>query len=66
MLIRIPNDLNNVKIREEYVENHINWFLKNNKRQIDNFMIKYALKYSAKNKIKDRQNINLPLFTLCS
>jgi site-specific DNA-methyltransferase (adenine-specific) len=61
-LIRIPNDLNNIKIREQYVKNHINWFLKNNKNQIGNFMSKYILKYSAKNKIKDEQNINLSLF----
>lgn len=61
-LIRIPNDLNNVRIREEYVKNHINWFLKNNKNQIDNFMSKYALKYSAKNKTKEKQNINFSFF----
>ncbi len=26
---RIPNDLNDKKIREEYIKNHIEWFLKN-------------------------------------
>ena len=31
---RLPNDLNNSKIREEYIGNHIEWFLKNHPNEI--------------------------------
>jgi site-specific DNA-methyltransferase (adenine-specific) len=31
---RIPNDFNDDKLREEYLKNHINWFLKNYKDDV--------------------------------
>ena len=37
-MLRIPNDLNDVGIREEYIANHINWFLKNHPDRIDSFL----------------------------
>lgn len=27
---RLPEDLNDSAVREEYIQNHLNWFLKNN------------------------------------
>ncbi len=35
---RIPKDLNDVEIREEYIQNHIKWFLKNHPDEIKEFM----------------------------
>ena len=34
---RLPNDLNDLEIREEYLKNHIEWFLKNHNEEIENF-----------------------------
>lgn len=34
---RLPNDLNDSEIREEYLKNHIEWFLKNHDDEIENF-----------------------------
>ncbi len=34
---RVPNDLNDACIREEYIINHIEWFLKNHKDAINEF-----------------------------
>lgn len=34
---RLPNDLNDSEIREEYLKNHIEWFLKNHNEEIENF-----------------------------
>ena len=34
---RLPNDLNDLEIREEYLKNHIEWFLKNHTEEIENF-----------------------------
>lgn len=46
---RVPNDLNDEKIREEYIENHINWFLKNHPDAIDSFKEEVKQKYGEKN-----------------
>jgi DNA modification methylase len=45
---RIPNDLNDSQIRDEYIKNHIEWFLKNHPDAIDEFMEKVKKKYSSK------------------
>lgn len=48
-MLRIPNDLNDIAIRNEYIKNHIQWFLKNHPDRIDNFMDNVKNKYSPKN-----------------
>ena len=45
---RIPNDLNDDSIREEYIKNHIKWFLKNHPDAIPDFMEEVKAKYSSK------------------
>lgn len=45
---RIPNDLNDKNIREEYIKNHIKWFLKNHPDAINDFMEEVRKKYSSK------------------
>ena len=47
---RVPNDLNDPKIREEYIRNHIEWFLKNHPDAVDDFMQEVRLKYETKMK----------------
>lgn len=42
---RIPNDLNDPKIREEYIENHIKWFLKNHPESVADFLKEAEEKY---------------------
>lgn len=43
---RIPNDLKDENIRKEYVNNHINWFLKNHPEAKNKFLQSVAEKYS--------------------
>lgn len=45
---RIPNDLNDTLIREEYIQNHVKWFLKNHPDSIDKFLKGVQEKYSHK------------------
>lgn len=45
---RCPNDLNDVNIRNEYIENHKKWFLKNHENVIDTFMLDVEQKYGSK------------------
>ena len=45
---RVPNDLNDVKVRQEYVDNHIKWFLKNHPDRIEKFLEAAYEKYSKK------------------
>ncbi len=45
---RIPNDLNNDILREEYLKNHIKWFLKNHENTITKFYSILHDKYSHK------------------
>ena len=44
-MLRIPNDLNDAEIREEYIANHINWFLKNHPDRIESFLEDVKSKY---------------------
>lgn len=48
---RIPNDLNDKKIRNEYITNHIEWFLSNHEDEIDNFLKSVQKKYKDKIRI---------------
>ena len=45
---RIPNDLNDDDIRRDYLQNHINWFLKNHENAISEFETLVAKKYGQK------------------
>ncbi len=45
---RVPNDLNDKSIRDEYLENHVKWFLKNHDDQLDNFKLEVKKKYGQK------------------
>ena len=43
---RVPNDLNDSAIREEYMQNHVEWFLKNHDNARDEFYKKVQNKHS--------------------
>lgn len=45
---RVPNDLNDDLIRERYILNHVNWFLKNHPDAIPEFMDEVRQKYESK------------------
>lgn len=47
-MTRCPNDLNDSDIREEYIRNHIEWFLKNHKDSIPDFLAEVRDKYLTK------------------
>lgn len=47
-MLRVPNDLNDSKIRNEYIHNHVNWFLKNHPDRINTFLDDVKNKYSKK------------------
>lgn len=47
-MTRIPNDLNDLNIRGEYIKNHIIWFLKNHSDSIEEFMQDVRNKYPNK------------------
>jgi site-specific DNA-methyltransferase (adenine-specific) len=51
---RIPNDLNDEGIREEYLENHIAWFLRNHQNAISEFWKKVEDKYGKRTKRRVR------------
>lgn len=42
---RVPNDLYDAKMREEYIQNHVKWFLKNHPDAMDEFMREVRAKY---------------------
>jgi len=42
---RIPNDLNDDNYREEYLQNHIKWFLKNHENALSDFQKNVNAKY---------------------
>lgn len=57
---RVPNDLRKPDIRDEYLANHINWFLKNHENAIDVFTKavkeKYGVVLEAKGESKNKQD----------
>jgi site-specific DNA-methyltransferase (adenine-specific) len=53
---RIPSDLNDELIRNEYLENHQNWFLKYHQNALNDFQKEVESKYG--NKIKKQNNNN--------
>jgi site-specific DNA-methyltransferase (adenine-specific) len=46
---RIPNDLNDTQIRNEYLDNHKIWFLKYHADMINSFKHEHERKYGDKN-----------------
>lgn len=45
---RVPNDLNDAEIRIQYIDNHIEWFLKNHPDAINDFIDEVIEKYGEK------------------
>jgi hypothetical protein len=48
-MLRVPNDLNNKEIREEYIKNHIDWFLSNHESDRKKFLDNVHEKYGKEN-----------------
>lgn len=48
-MLRCPNDLSDPEIRERYIKNHINWFLKNHEKNIPGFIKEVQEKYPNRN-----------------
>jgi site-specific DNA-methyltransferase (adenine-specific) len=57
---RVPNDLRKPEIRDEYLVNHINWFLRNHENAIDVFTKavkeKYGVVLESKGESKSKQD----------
>ena len=49
---RVPNDLREPEMRDEYLANHVNWFLKNHENAIDVFTKAVKEKYSINLEVK--------------
>ena len=47
-MYRVPNDLNNIEYREEYIKNHIQWFLHNHENMVEQFLSDVKKKYPKK------------------
>lgn len=45
---RVPNDLNDPTIREEYIKNHVDWFLSHHPDAIQDFLSEVRTKYQSK------------------
>lgn len=54
---RVPNDLNDPRIREEYIRNHVEWFLKNHPDAIEEFMQEVRRKYGTKMEESGQMNL---------
>lgn len=46
-MLRIPSDLNDFKIRQEYIKNHIKWFLNNHPDRLESFKSDVIAKYGS-------------------
>ncbi|MBE6130434.1 MAG: site-specific DNA-methyltransferase [Erysipelotrichaceae bacterium] len=61
-ILRVPNDLNDLDYRKEYINNHIKWFLKNHQdcipKFIENVKQKYGDDYCVKLKTKKQKNLS--------
>lgn len=55
---RVPNDLNDANVRENYIRNHVEWFLKNHPNAIRDFMLEVNEKYGTK-KMKCSEQMNM-------
>jgi len=52
---RVPNDLRKAEIRDEYLENHINWFLKNHENALEVFKKTVNEKYGVSLKSNSKE-----------
>ncbi|MCR5678758.1 MAG: site-specific DNA-methyltransferase [Prevotella sp.] len=52
-MLRVPNDFNDSDIREDYILNHISWFLKNHPDKINSFIEDVKVKYPRRQAKKD-------------
>ena len=52
---RVPNDLRDKKLREDYLENHTRWFLSNHENAKNTFNNEVIMKYGEKKKTTDSQ-----------
>jgi DNA modification methylase len=60
---RIPNDLRDAKLREDYLKNHQSWFLKNHENTIQDFQNIVLEKYGALGMQRSKKNsIHATLF----
>lgn len=59
---RVPNDLNDPKIRDEYLKNHLEWFLKNHNGAKDVFWSEVEKKYGTKKIITSKFSNEKTLF----
>jgi len=59
---RVPNDLNDAKIRGEYLANHLEWFLKNHNSAKKVFFDEVEKKYGTRIKYPSRLSDNKTLF----
>ena len=53
--LRVPNDLNDPVYREEYIKNHIKWFLTNHEDCVEDFLKDVEKKYSDKKEAPTRK-----------
>jgi len=51
---RIPNDLNDIQIRDEYFQNHLLWFMKNHQNREEKFWDDVEKKYANRSKKQKR------------
>ena len=58
-MLRIPNDFNDTDTREEYITNHINWFLRNHPDRIEAFLEDVRAKYPKRKAKKKEQTYDL-------
>jgi site-specific DNA-methyltransferase (adenine-specific) len=52
---RVPNDLNDIQIRNEYLNEHKNWFLKYHPNAVMSFEIEVEKKYGKKSSIQTNE-----------
>jgi len=58
-MTRIPNDLNDEHIRDEYILNHINWFLQNHPDEVSDFLKRVREKYPKRSMQLDFEKLGL-------
>lgn len=63
-MARVPNDLRKKEIREEYLKNHIKWFLKNHDESINKFNQEVKRKYGEMVEHINQKQQNLSLFDI--
>lgn len=54
-MYRVPGDMNDPAVREEYVENHLRWFLKNHPDAVQKFLDDVYVKYRSKDRAEGTQ-----------